>query len=389
MSKEIRAKFRQRKCCVVIPTYNNAAFLPGVLDEVLGYCQDVIVIDDGSTDATNLVLAGLPNLELITFRRNRGKGKALKAGFSKALEIGFDYAITMDSDSQHRPSDLPLFLDELEKGEGLILGSRHLEHANMPGKNRIANRFSSFWFRISTGVRMKDTQSGFRLYPLRKMEGTRTLSHRYGYELEMLVRAAWKRIPLKEIPIRVHYPPAGERISHFRPFGDFMRIFLLNCLLIFLGLAWYRPRLVFLKYRGKSLKQIFREDIIRSDTPRYIIALSIAFGIFMGILPIWGYQLVVGLFFAHLFRLNKAIFFIAANISIPPNIPFILYLSYVCGSYALGEGSWTVDVELNIQSIGQNLKQYVIGAISLATLAGILTGLLSYALLILLKRKRK
>jgi uncharacterized protein (DUF2062 family) len=108
----------------------------------------------------------------------------------------------------------------------------------------------------------------------------------------------------------------------------------------------------------------------------------------MGIFPVWGYQLVIGFFFAHLFKLNKAIFFIAANISIPPMIPFILYLSYVTGSYVLGEGSWKVDIALNIASIGLNLKQYLTGAIVFATIAGIAMGALSYTILILFKRAR-
>jgi uncharacterized protein (DUF2062 family) len=306
-----------------------------------------------------------------------------------AREEGFDHVITMDSDSQHTPEDLPGFLEELEKKPGqLVVGSRNLQQEHVPGKNRFANRLSTFWFRIETGSSIQDTQSGFRLYPVSEMKGIRTLSGRYEWELEMLVRCAWKGIPLKEIPIRVHYPPGKERISHFRPFRDFMRISFLNVLLVFLALAYYRPKLAFSKYKNKSLRQIFREDIIRSDTPRYMIALSLAWGIFVGILPIWGYQLIVGLFLAHLMKLNKAIVFIAANISIPPMIPGILYLSYVTGSYVLGYGSWRVDVELNLASIGQNLKQYITGAVVFATFAGMVSGALSYSLLILFKRMR-
>ncbi len=142
------------------------------------------------------------------------------------------------------------------------------------------------------------------------------------------------------------------------------------------------------KYKSKPLKQIIREDIIGSDTPNYTIVFSVAFGIFMGILPIWGYQLVFGFFFAHLLKLNKPIFFITANISLPPMIPLILYLSYVTGSYVLGDGSWTVDVELNLSSIGQNLKQYLTGAIVFATIASIASGSITYILLILYKRAR-
>jgi len=388
MTETCRDGFIKEKCCAVVPTYNNAPFLEAVLKELKDYVADIIVVNDGSSDNTASILESIPGIECMHFPGNRGKGAALKAGFRRALERDFDFALTLDSDSQHKPSDLPVFLEELQKGDqALVVGSRFSDHENMPGKNRFANRLSSFWFRISTGKKLKDTQSGFRLYPIRRMEKCRTLSRRYGYELEMLVRGAWKNVPLRAVAINVHYPPGEDRISHFKPGADFLRIFALNCLLIFLGLAWYRPRLVFSKYRNKSLKQILREDIIRSDTPRYIIALSVAFGVFMGILPIWGYQLVIGFFFAHLFKLNKAIFFIAANISIPPMIPFILYLSYVSGSYVLGEGSWIVDMELNLTSIGENLKQYLLGAITFATIAGILSGVLSYALLILFKRK--
>ncbi len=378
--------FERLKCCVVIPTYNNARFLDELLREVESFQSEVIVVNDGSTDETSAILSKHPSITVISFPRNLGKGAALRAGFAKALERGFDHAITLDSDSQHSAGDIPAFLDVLDhQSPVLVMGSRVLEKENVPLRNRFANSLSSFWFWVGTGLRLKDTQSGFRLYPIRKLEGTRLVSGRYEFELELLVKTAWKEISVTEIPIKVYYPPGEQRVSHFRPFRDFMRITLLNFMLVFLGLAYYRPRNLYRKYRSKSLRQILREDIIKSGTPHHTIAFSVALGIFMGILPIWGYQLLVGFFFAHLLKLNKAIFFITANISIPPMIPIILYLSYVAGSYVLGDGSWMVDVELNLASIGQNLKQYLTGAVVFATIAGIVTGLLSYILLILFK----
>lgn len=388
--REYKEAFERLNCCVVIPTYNNADFLAPLLKQVLDYGPPVIVVNDGSTDRTADILAEFKSLVVISHAENMGKGAALKTGFSRALEMGFKHAITMDSDSQHKASDLPAFLEVLEEKEAalLIMGSRVLDQENVPLKNRFANRFSSFWFRVETGIRLKDTQSGFRLYPIGELEGTRLISGKYEYELEILVKSAWKGIPIREIPIEVYYPPPGERVSHFRPFRDFLRITLLNFMLVFLGLFYFRPRLMYHKYRKKTLKQILKEDIIGSETPNHIIAFSVAFGVFMGILPIWGYQLVFGFAIAHLLKLNKAIFFITANISLPPMIPFILYLSYVTGSYVLGDGSWKVDVELNLSSIGQNLKQYLTGAIVFASIAGTVSGLLSYFLLILFKRAR-
>jgi glycosyltransferase involved in cell wall biosynthesis len=387
--KDFREAFKRGKCCVVIPTYNNAAFLGDMIDDVQSYCSDLIVVNDGSTDHTPEILSRYGSIHPINFPVNQGKGAALKAGFKHALELGFHHAVTLDSDSQHSAADLPGFLELLEAEPGtFVIGSRILNGEQVPRKNRFANRFSNFWFRIATGLKLKDTQSGYRLYPIRALSGTKLFSGRYEFELEALVKAAWKGIRIVEQPIRVHYPPEGKRVSHFRPLLDFLRISLLNVYLIFLGLTYFRPRMIFLKYRGKSLKQILREDIIRSDTPRHIIALSIAFGIFMGIFPVWGYQLMIGFFLAHLMKLNKAIFFIAANISIPPMIPAILYLSYVTGSYVLGEGSWKVDIELNLWSIGENLKQYLTGSMVFATIAGSFLGVLSYTILLLIKRSK-
>ena len=360
-----------------------------MLDEVVRLGPFLIVVNDGSTDGTSQILSSYKSITVLSFPVNLGKGAALRSGFKLALEMGFDHAITLDSDSQHHASDIPAFLEVLENESPLlIMGSRILDKEHVPLKNRFANRFSSFWFRVETGLRLRDTQSGFRLYPIRELEGIRLLSGKYEFELEILVKAAWKRIPIRELSIQVHYPPQGERISHFRPFRDFMRITLLNFLLVFLGLAYYRPRNMFHKYRRKPLKQIIREDIIGSETPNLIIAFSVAFGVFMGILPIWGYQLIFGFFIAHILKLNKAIFFITANISLPPMIPLILYLSYVTGSFVLGDGSWKVDVELNLSSIGQNLKQYLTGAIVFATIAGIVSGTLTYVFLLLYKPSR-
>lgn len=383
-------RFRQLKCCVLIPTYNNAKTVEKVVKTALQHTPDVIVVNDGSTDGTHVILEAIPGIELIQYPKNKGKGHALKLGFQKALSMGFYYAITIDSDGQHNPDELPLFLDKLEAQPGcLIMGSRHFKQIeHLPAKNSFANNFSNFWFRLQTGIDLADTQSGYRLYPLSLFENKRYYSRKFEFELEVLVRAAWQEVPVETVPINAHYPPNEERVTHFRPLRDFTRISILHTILTTLAIVYFIPRRYYRRFRHKKLRDIIREDIVSSHTPNGLIAASIGFGVFMGIVPIWGYQLVVGLLLAHLFKMNKAIFFLAANISIPPFIPFILYLSYVTGSFVLGEGSWQVSFDLDLASIPANLKQYLIGSVVLAIMAGSFFGLLAYLILPIIKRRQ-
>ena len=157
-----RTTMQQRKACVLIPTYNNGGTLRDVVERVLPFCADVIVVNDGCTDHSAEVLASFgERITVVDYGRNRGKGYALKQGFRKAKSKGFDYALTLDSDGQHFPEDIPLFVNALEKHpNALIVGSRNLNQENMPGGNTFANKFSNFWFKVQTGIDLPDTQTG-------------------------------------------------------------------------------------------------------------------------------------------------------------------------------------------------------------------------------------
>ena len=116
---------RNRGICVVIPTYNNGGTIGRVVEETLAECDDVIVVNDGSTDATASILSGFNGITLVTLTKNSGKGAALKAGFRKAMEMGFAYAITLDGDGQHYPKEISQFLQaNREHPWSLIVGSR-------------------------------------------------------------------------------------------------------------------------------------------------------------------------------------------------------------------------------------------------------------------------
>ena len=229
--------------CVIIPTYNNAGTISKVLDEVLKYSQDVIVVNDGCTDGTSKILAKYTGrIDTIIFPKNRGKGAALKAGFELAAGQGYSAAVTIDADGQHLPSDLPAFFEAAEKNPGaMIVGIREeLTAENKSGGSTFANRFSNFWFMLQTWVRLKDTQCGYRLYPLKKVHTIKFITSRYEAELELLVFLAWRGAKFVQLPVTVLYPE--DRVSHFRPLVDFGRISILNTVLCVLAIIYGIPR---------------------------------------------------------------------------------------------------------------------------------------------------
>jgi len=233
------------RLCAVIPTYNNAGTILSVLERTYRLIPDLIVVNDGSTDDTAILLAQAPVPATVTgYAPNRGKGYALRTGFRQARAQGFTHALTIDADGQHFPEDIPQLRAAAErKPSALIVGSRPLVHQNMPRGNTWANRFSNFWFRLQTGQNLPDTQTGFRIYPLQHIRGERWMTARYEAELELLVASAWAGVELYPVTVRVHYPE--DRVSHFRPVRDFLRISLLNTLLCLLALLYGWPRKLF------------------------------------------------------------------------------------------------------------------------------------------------
>ena len=241
--KDWQAVSDEERICVIVPTYNNEKTIVDVLQRIQAYTHNIIVVNDGSTPETLAAIRTLTDLpDIVDYAPNRGKGYALIQGFRRALELGYRYAVTIDSDGQHFPEDIPVIIDcHSANKDALVVGSRNLTADNMPSRNTFANKFSNFWFRLQTGIPLEDTQSGFRLYPLETINLRWPITPRYEAELELLVFSAWRGVPVVSVPVRVYYPPEGERVSHFRPFWDFFRITVLNSVLTIVSLFSFIP----------------------------------------------------------------------------------------------------------------------------------------------------
>jgi len=384
INTEVISNSDKLSCCIVIPTYNNCNTIQRVIDGVIkfGFNCPIIIVDDGSTDETKKILNSYTNkATILTNSINKGKGYSLRKAFAKAWDMGFKNAITIDSDGQHYPEDIHLFIEAAKQNPGaLIMGSRNMKHEDVPGKSSFGNKFSNFWFKVETGITLPDTQTGFRLYPLEPISKIKLFTTKFETEIEVIVKLAWKKVKFIPIKINVLYD-AEERVTHFRPFKDFTRISILNTYLVTLTLLWYLPIRVI-----NSIKR----EAIKSDESNLTKSLSIGFGFFMGIIPLWGFQLLIGIPLAFFFRLNKVLFVAAANISIPPFIPFIIFFSYLLGKpFVENKTQITSFNSLTLDSIHMNFIQYVIGAILLAVAAGLISTLASLLLLNVFRKGSK
>lgn len=376
MEQSIRENIEKYKICILIPTYNNAKTLSRVLNGVQEYTQHIIIVNDGSSDQTASILQQYNHLKIISLSKNQGKGNALQVGFQEALKMGYEYALTIDSDGQHYPSDIPVFIEKLLEFQKpiLLIGSRNMNQDSVPKKSSFGHKFSNFWFHFETGIKLTDTQSGYRLYPLLYIP-KKFFTKKFEFEIEIIVRTAWNGIPVQNVPIQVLYDPT-ERVSHFRPFRDFTRISILNTILVFIAVFYIKPRDFFRNIKKKKLRQFIKEDILEINLPEHTKAFSLALGVFCGIAPFWGFQTFIVIALAVLFKLNKTLAFIGSNISIPPMIPIIIISSLKVGQWIVG--GELLPSEVTEEFIKNNILQYLVGSLVLASFSSIFIGLIIY-----------
>ncbi len=381
---------------VVIPVYNHGATLRQVVEGVLEQYDLVLVVDDGSNEPVEPLLEGL-GVELIRHAQNHGKGAALKSAAAWGLKRGLTHMISLDADGQHAPGDLPQFFAAIGKEpETLFVGHRDFSQENIPGSSRFGRKFSNFWLRVQTGVRLKDTQSGFRAYPLVIFRDLTFWTSRYNFEVEVLVRAAWGGVALADVDISVFYPPGDERISHFRGFMDNWRLSLLNThLTMRSNVPWphrkvklLQPRLVAsdpLKGKISLLHPLRSLRLLLSfqNSPQRL-AMAVAVGIFLGAVPLLFCHTLVILLACGFFRLNKIVGVVASQLCMPPVVPALCIEVgyYLRHQRWLTEFSWQT---LGYQA-GERFWEWIIGSLLVGPLLAVIGAALTYSIAGLIRR---
>jgi len=221
----------QEQICAIIPAFNAENSLGEVIDRTEEYVRRVIVINDGSTDRTGQVARGR-SVELISIPSNRGKGYALRLGFSYALKKGYRAILTLDADGQHDPGDIPKFLQAHERdSEAILVGSRMAQAACFPRQRYYSNRVAVFFISRALGQYLEDTQCGFRLYPAKAIGSIQLTTSHYQTETEILLRAVRQGISLNSVPVKNIYWNGTASRSHYRPVVDTFYI----CLVVLRG----------------------------------------------------------------------------------------------------------------------------------------------------------
>jgi glycosyltransferase involved in cell wall biosynthesis len=362
------------KFVIVIPVYNHAKSLRDVVLKALEVHDTVMVVDDGSTDGGLDTLKGL-DIIVLQHPINRGKGAALLTAAKASRRLGMTHMVSIDADGQHNPDDFKRFVPLVKKDpHAIIVGKRDFQTMDVPGLSRFGRHFSNFWLRLQTGQAVRDTQSGFRSYPLAVLERLKLRENGYAFEVEVLVKAAWAGIALREVDISVYYPPGSERISHFHVFRDNLRLSLLNTKLTLRSFVPVPHRRILDRDRSdhkisiwhpiRSLKSLLTENWSPGQ-----LATAGAMGVFLGTLPLIGLHTITILLAAGFFRLNKLAAVGTSQFCMPPLVPALCIET----GYFLRHGKFLTEVSL--QTLGyqglERLFEWVIGSVILAPLISV------------------
>lgn len=382
----------QESIWCAVPVFNNRDTVRQVVAECRAMLPNVVVVDDGSTDADVAELIAGLDVVVLKHEQNRGKGEALLSASRYIEERNGSYMITVDADGQHCPRDITKFLPLLKEDESaIVIGCRDFTTDNVPASSRFGRSFANFWLLVETGKVVADCQSGFRAYPVRYLNRLEFKGAHYDFEAEVLAKAAWAGLSLITVDIDVIYPKPEERVSSFRPFLDNLRLTRIHSMLVGRRMLPLRHRklvaapnsldISLLRHPGKVLRMLLQE----SATPEGL-ALSAAVGMFLAVLPILFMHSIVILYVSLRLNLNKIVTLNVQHLAMPPLMPALC----IEVGYFLRHGSWLTDLshETIFRQFSSRLFEWFIGSLFIAPLAAALVGLAMYASAAAIKRVR-
>ncbi len=375
-----------------VPVYNNRATVRAVAEECRRLVRNVVVVDDGSTDADVALLLGGLDVAVLKHERNEGKGRAILTASRYVEERGGSYMITIDADGQHDPRDMERLIALMKDDEpAIIIGSRNFDTENVPASSRFGRAFANFWLRVETGKAVDDCQSGFRAYPVALLNRLSFRGSHYDFEAEVLAKAAWAGIALKTVPVGVLYPKPGERVSSFKPFLDNLRLTGIHSMLVGRRLLPLPHRklvkdstrfdLSLLRHPAKALRMLIEEQA----TPEGL-AWSAAVGMFLAVLPILFAHTLVILYVSMRLNLNKIVALNVQHLAVPPFIPALC----IEVGYYLRHGTWLTDLSFRtvFEQFSSRLFEWFLGSLIIAPLAAVIVGGVMFVAATVVKRVR-
>jgi uncharacterized protein (DUF2062 family) len=357
---------------VVAPAFNNAGTLMNIIERIEAQGVSVIVVNDGSTDATRGLLGRWERQRhsqpvwVLHHPANRGKAAALQTGFAKAAEAGFTHAVTIDTDGQLDPEQIGSMLSQAAQlPQALVIGVRDDTAPDYPSRSRLGRRISNLMVWMESGVRVQDSQCGFRVYPLGLVQAVRCGAGYYCYETEIITRAGWAGCEVAHVPVRCRYLAAGERVSHFRPFMDSMRWLVMQARLLGRTLVpwprhprWPQQRAQ-IRHRAPAWREFLEwisprrawREMTDDPAARTGFAAGLAVGVFIANIPAYGAQTLLSLYAARRLHLNPLPVVLGSHLSTPPIGP-LMSIAAVGLGHLMFHGTLPSSADLQMTRIG-------------------------------------
>ncbi len=390
---------------VVVPTYNNALTLEDVLRRIERVGVPVVVVNDGSTDRTAQILehwvaAQAPVRRwLVMHPTNRGKAAALRSGFEEGALRGFSHAVSIDSDGQLSPEEIPKLLEMAERSPAaMVLGVRDENAPGYPAKSRIGRRISNLMIKVESGATVRDSQCGMRVYPLDLVRFLRCRTERYAFETAILTRAARAGCAFVEVTVSCRYDQ-DVRVSHLRPWVDTWRGIVMHCpLTVRTLLPWPHRKWERAPKRKPTSARALGHQLIQSLNPAAAyrelkrdsaagpaLAVALGLGVWIANLPLYGVQTAMAIYLAKRLHLNPLAMVLGTQASMPPAGPVLIAAAIAVGHFIL-HGSLPAMANLDVRHlgwgrvIGPALLDWLVGGIVVGLILGAATFLVSWRL---------